>query len=160
MDYDTHKEEEYCAAVRDKNRYLSALRVLEAYPYKPSPVTENDALVNAQYEYLMRGDRLSFGVLWSKFRTMCYKMINTILMRKHKCIGRDNEEDAIECAAEYVMKRYSKWRRVYGREYVIRDFTQQAKFAAMHALWSTSERDMFAEMCNSLEGMPCYGGEI
>lgn len=123
------------------------------YEYIEHPQCDNDVLLNAQYEYIVRGDRTAFSVLWVKFRTLCYKAIyKAIRARQLHCFTKEDIDDMAECAAEYVMRRYSKYRLKYGKEYVIRNFIKGAHDAAMHALWSPSVRDKYSELCNKAEG--------
>lgn len=138
-------------AIRDKNVFLSYVQGDKLPPYRAAPVRDNDYLQNAQYEYLMRGDSISFGVLWSKFRTLCYKAIYAQIKRRGMRMTREDIDDAAECAAEYVMRRYSKWQRK-GKEYVIYNFIESARFAVMHALWSGGERDIYSEVCSRIAG--------
>lgn len=123
------------------------------YSYITEPKCDNDILLNAQYEYIVKKDKLAFSVLWVKFRTLCYKALYKILYEKHIHLSQEDIDDAAEDAAEYTMRRYEKQRRLGGKDYIIHNFPSAARFSVMHALWSPSARDRFSDICDKAAGL-------
>lgn len=92
-----------------KEKQLKELRKNLDLVYFPNPATNNDLMLNLQYEYLKNGSEEAKSKLW----VMAFQMVTSILKgelnrRKRLILSREEKEDKISKAVIDVMKRYEK----------------------------------------------------
>lgn len=92
----------------NKQNLLKKLRKELDLVYFKEPVTNNDIMLNLQYEYLTTGSEKAKSKLW----IMAYQMVNSILCgvlkRRKLYLSQDDKEEKVASAVIDVMKRYEK----------------------------------------------------
>lgn len=72
------------------------------------PKTDNDVMLNLQYEYLRNGSEEAKAQLWSMAYKMASNILHGYLARKKLHISEDEKDEKIGLAVIDVMKRYEK----------------------------------------------------
>lgn len=137
---------------KDFNYYFDFGEVQDI-PRVKKPETENDRLINCQYEWLVNHNQNAFGTLWSCFTVLCKKAIKKEMREKHIFFDFDEIAYKADIACEYVMRRYTSY-KAEGKTYIIENFATTAYYAVKHALYSTVENDKMLDLCKTLNGKP------
>ena len=93
---------------KSKEEKLKELRASLDLVRFDDPKTDNDIMLNLQYEYLINGSEDAKSKLWEMAYKMATNILNGVISRSKKYISQDEKEERIGRAVIDVMKRYNK----------------------------------------------------
>lgn len=133
----------------EKESVLKTLKKVDA------PKSDNDYLINYQYEYLINKNEGAFLKMWILFTKICLKIVKKQL--KERCFYCDKEslEYKADVACEYVLRRYKKYDIDKNEYYVISNFIAAAYDGVQHAL-SEEENDKALDNAISFEDVEVF----
>lgn len=104
-------------------------------PYFMHPRDDNQRLLNYQHDWLEKGDTGAWSRLWTLSRRVARRMIRAQARRKGFVLDRLDEDDRVETAVCYVLRRYQDgW-------YVKKAYLKAIKEGVVHALWYRTKAD-------------------
>lgn len=103
------------------------------------PKNDNDLLLNYQYLFLVKKDRKAWGNLWLLSRKIVRRIMRKIMKEKKLSFTREDFEDKVMNAVEYVLRRYSTNPFYYVKD----NFISVLKGGVLHALWYMNNNDVF-----------------
>lgn len=81
-------------------------KLITGLPYYDNPVTDNDRLINYQYDWLINGNKES----WDKLFVLSYSIIKNLIKSytrdKHKYLDKSEQAEKASEAALYVFRRF------------------------------------------------------
>lgn len=113
------------------------------------PRDDNQRLLNFQYEWLEHGDERAWAQLWILAQKVARRMVQKAGARTGFRFTREDMEDRVMVAVEYVLRRYQAgW-------YVQRAYLKAIKEGVVHAMWYRTKADDDQES-QSLEQMALH----
>ena len=104
-------------------------------PYFMHPRDDNQRLLNYQHDWLENGDAGAWSRLWTLARKVARRMIRAQEKRKGFTLDRLDEDDRVDEAVCYVLRRYKDgW-------YVKKAYLKAIKEGVVHALWYRTKAD-------------------
>lgn len=104
-------------------------------PYFDTPRDDNQRLLNYQHDWLTFGDSRAWQNLWELARKVARRMIRAQARRKGFTLDRLDEDDRVDTAVYYVLRRYQDgW-------YVRKAYLRALKDGVVHALWYRTKAD-------------------
>lgn len=104
-------------------------------PYFDTPRDDNQRLLNYQHDWLTNGDEKAWEKLWVLARKVARRMIRAQARRKGFSLDRLDEDDRVDTAVCYVLRRYQDgW-------YVKKAYLKAIKEGVVHALWYRTKAD-------------------
>lgn len=104
-------------------------------PYFAHPRDDNQRLLNYQHDWLEKQDPKAWSRLWTLAQKVARRMIKAQVRRKGFYLDRLDEDDRVETAVCYVLRRYQTgW-------YVRKAYLTAIKEGVVHALWYRTKAD-------------------
>ena len=126
MNDSSQLEFSFMEELREQEKKCTEDRVL---PYFPHPRDDNQRLLNYQHDWLANGDTGAWSRLWVLARKVARRMIRAQERRKGFSLDRLDEDDRVDSAVCYVLRRYQDgW-------YVKKAYLKAIKEGVVHALW-------------------------
>lgn len=124
---------------------------LRELPFFAEPKNDSEILINLQYLYLTKQDRIAQRDLWLKSLTIAKRLIKKEQKEKGFFLDEsDFDEKAIE-AVEYILRRYKKHKD--NAHWVVREnFVSAIYNGVRHALYYQSKSEQLYSMLKKLEG--------
>ena len=126
-------------------------RLKTSLPHFNNPVTDNERLLNYQYEYLVNDSRIAEQKLWTNFYNLCERMVKR--EKNLKKIYMDFEDIEIKAgiACDYFMRRYSEHKKISNEVYFVNNFIAASYDAMRHAVYHPEENDFFLDKCRAYQ---------
>lgn len=123
---DCQLEFSFMEELREQEKKRTEDRVL---PYFPHPRDDNQRLLNYQHDWLANGDTGAWSNLWGLAQKVARRMIRAMGKRRGFTLTKLDEDDRVESAVCYVLRRYQDgW-------YVKKAYLKAIKEGVIHALW-------------------------
>ena len=108
-------------------------------PYFDTPRDDNQRLLNYQHDWLTNGDEKAWEKLWELARKVARRMIRAQQKKKGFRLDRLDEDDRVDTAVIYVLRRYRDgW-------WVRKAYLKAIKEGVVHALWYRTMRDEYED---------------
>ncbi len=124
-------------------------RLEDVLPHYDNPATDNQRLLNMQYDYLVHGSGEAWEGLWSLSYSVACRLVRNMASRHRLRLGECDVMDKAQGAVEYVLRRYAP-DRCGGRQYFVRkNFVSQLRGGVLHSLFYRTKGDALVDFWDS-----------
>lgn len=124
--------------IAERKRLIA--ETLPKLPYYDNPKTEQEQLLNLQYDFY-NGDKFAWHKLWTLSFKVVHRMFTTQIRKNRLHYSFDERYDRELYAVEYVLRRFKKT-----KPYFIRyDFLKQLKGGVLHAIYYQTKADKLVD---------------